>query len=63
MKTVNPMKEENKDSGRYIRVGTTLYKIVRRPLMSGDFIEERRVWNYETLRHSEHTIHHWKTPR
>jgi len=44
------MKEENKDSGRYIRVGTTLYKIVRRPLMSGDFIEERRVWNYETLR-------------
>jgi hypothetical protein len=42
------MKE--KDSSRYIRVGTTLYKIVRRPLMSGDFIEERRVWNYETLR-------------
>ncbi|GHT29772.1 hypothetical protein FACS189432_09000 [Bacteroidia bacterium] len=44
------MKKENKDSGLYIRVGTTLYKIVRRPLMSGDFIEERRVWNYETLR-------------
>ncbi|GAB6013071.1 primase-helicase family protein [Viscerimonas tarda] len=44
------MKEGNKDSGLYIRVGTTLYKIVRRPLMSGDFIEERRVWNYETLR-------------
>ena len=42
--------EENKDAGQYIRVGTTLYKIVRRPLMSGDFIEERRVWNYETLR-------------
>jgi len=35
---------------RYIRVGTTLYKIVRRPLLSGDFIEERRVWNYETFR-------------
>jgi hypothetical protein len=44
------MKEKTKDSGRYIRVGTTLYKIVRRPLMSGDFIEERRPWNYETLR-------------
>jgi hypothetical protein len=44
------MKKENTDSGQYIRVGTTLYKIVRRPLMSGDFIEERRVWNYETLR-------------
>jgi hypothetical protein len=35
---------------RYIRVGTTLYKIVRRPLLSGDFVEERRVWNYETFR-------------
>jgi hypothetical protein len=44
------MKEKEKDFDRYIRVGTTLYKIVRRPLMSGDFIEERRVWNYETLR-------------
>jgi hypothetical protein len=44
------MKEENKNSGQYIRVGTTLYKIVRRPLISGDFIEERRIWNYETLR-------------
>ena len=43
-------KEQTKDSGRYIRVGTTLYKIVRRPLLSGDFIEERRVWNYETFR-------------
>lgn len=39
-----------KESDRYIRVGTTLYKIVQRPLMSGDFIEERRSWNYETLR-------------
>jgi len=35
---------------RYVRVGTTLYKIVRRPLLSGDFVEERRVWNYETFR-------------
>ena len=42
------MKEKQTD--RYIRVGTTLYKIVQRPLMSGDFIEERRPWNYETLR-------------
>jgi len=51
MKNADPMKEEeNKDTGQYIRVGTTLFKIVRRPLMSGDFIEERRVWNYETLR-------------
>jgi phage/plasmid-associated DNA primase len=35
---------------KYIRVGTTLYKIVRRPLISGDFIEEKIVWSYETLR-------------
>ncbi|KAA6320737.1 hypothetical protein EZS27_029531 [termite gut metagenome] len=51
-------KETEKDSGQYIRVATTLYKIVRRPLMSGDFIEERRVWNYETLRqdHSKDLI-------
>ena len=35
---------------RYIRVGTTLYKIVQRPLISGDFLEIRVPWNYETLR-------------
>ncbi|MDD3543413.1 MAG: DUF5906 domain-containing protein [Petrimonas sp.] len=34
----------------YIRVGTTLYKNVRRPLISGDFIEEKIVWSYEALR-------------
>lgn len=39
------MKEE-----KYIRIGTTLYKIVRRPLISGDFIEEKIIWSYETLR-------------
>lgn len=39
-----------KESEKYIRVGTTLYKMVQRPLLSGDFIEERRPWNYETLR-------------
>ena len=42
------MKEQEEE--KYQRVGTTLYKIVKRPLMSGDFIEERRAWNYETLR-------------
>lgn len=51
------MKEKGKqDSGiseppeHYIRVGTILYKIIRRPLMSGDFIEVRKPWNYEILR-------------
>ena len=36
---------ENKE--KYIRVGTTLYKIVRRPLISGDYIEEKILWSYE----------------
>ncbi len=39
---------ENKE--KYIRVGTTLYKIVQRPLISGDYIEEKIIWSYETLR-------------
>ncbi len=41
------MKEQEE---KYQRVGITLFKIVRRPLLSGDFIEERRPWNNETLR-------------
>lgn len=45
------MKEkELQDEGRYIRVGTTLYKIVRRPLVSGNYVEDKVVWSYETLR-------------
>mgnify|MGYP001481511504 CR=1 FL=1 len=39
-----------KESEKYIRVGTTLYRMVLRPLLSGYLIEERRQWNYETLR-------------
>ena len=42
------MKE--RDSERYIRIGTNLYKIVCRPLISGDFVEEKVSWSYETLR-------------
>ena len=38
------------DKGKYIRIGTQLYKVVRRPLISGDFIEEKVPWSYETLR-------------
>jgi hypothetical protein len=44
------MKKEKQDSGRYVRVGTTLHKIVRRPLISGDYVEDKIVWSYETLR-------------
>lgn len=43
------------DSEKYIRVSTTLYKIVRKPLHSGDFIETRVVWNYETFRRDHST--------
>ena len=42
------MKEQEDERDQ--RVGITLFKIVKRPLLSGHFIEERRVWNYETLR-------------
>ncbi|MFR9518715.1 MAG: primase-helicase family protein [Rikenellaceae bacterium] len=35
---------------KYIRVGTTLYKIVQQPLQSGEIKECRKVWGYETLR-------------
>lgn len=48
------MKE--KDSERYIRVGTTLYKIVLRPLMSGDFIEERRPQTLELRNDSTRSL-------
>ncbi len=35
---------------KYLRVGTTLYKLVYRPLISGDYIEEKIPWSYEVLR-------------
>jgi AraC-like DNA-binding protein len=35
---------------KYIRVATTLYKIVKKPLMNGDFVEDKVAWSYETLR-------------
>ncbi|WP_372773590.1 primase-helicase family protein [Mangrovibacterium sp.] len=44
------MKEKTLNSGKYIRVGTSLYKIVQRPLISGDYIEDKIPWSYETLR-------------
>jgi hypothetical protein len=44
------MKKENQDDGKYIRIGTSLYKTVQRPLISGDYIEEKILWSYETLR-------------
>ncbi len=42
------------DSGmakeEFIRVGTTLYKIVEQPKLNGGYIKKRIAWNNETLR-------------
>jgi hypothetical protein len=35
---------------KYDRIGTSLYKVVQRPLSSGDSVEEKILWSYETLR-------------
>ena len=34
----------------FIRVGTTLYKIVDQPRIDGDYVKKRIAWNSETLR-------------
>ena len=34
----------------FIRVGTTLYKILNQPRINGDFVKKHIVWNNETLR-------------
>lgn len=35
---------------KFIRVGTTLYKIVNQPRINGGFVKKRIPWNNETLR-------------
>ena len=35
---------------KFIRVGTTLYKIMNQPRINGGFVKKRIVWNNETLR-------------
>ena len=53
--------KETKDSHRpptdggmakeeFIRVGTTLYKLVNQPRLNGGYVKKRIVWNNETLR-------------
>ena len=34
----------------FIRVGTTLYKLVNQPCLNGGYVKKRIVWNNETLR-------------
>ena len=40
------------DNGKeeFIRVGTTLYKLVNQPQLNGGYVKKRIVWNNETLR-------------
>ncbi len=40
----------------FIRVGTTLYKIVNQPRINGGFVKKRIVWNNETLRRTMEKI-------
>ena len=34
----------------FIRVGTTLYKLVNQPRLNGGYVKKRIMWNNETLR-------------
>ena len=38
------------ENENFIRVGTTLYKIVNQPRITGGFVKKRIAWNVETLR-------------
>ena len=44
------MKKETTEREEFIRVGTTLYKLVNQPRLNGGYIRKRIVWNNETLR-------------
>lgn len=41
------MNKENIEKGTFIRVGTTLYKLVNQPRLNGGYVKKRIVWNYE----------------
>ncbi|WFE83097.1 primase-helicase family protein [Parabacteroides chongii] len=44
------MKQKNIAKEEFIRVGTTLYKLVNQPRLNGGYVKKRIVWNNETLR-------------
>ena len=44
------MKQGNICKEEFIRVGTTLYKLVNQPRLNGGYVKKRIVWNNETLR-------------
>ena len=42
--------ETLRNESPFVRVGTTLYKIVNQPCLNGGYVKKRIVWNNETLR-------------
>lgn len=42
--------ETLRNESPFVRVGTTLYKIVNQPRLNGSYVKKRIVWNNETLR-------------
>ena len=44
------MDKKNIEKEEFIRVGTTLYKLVNQPRLNGGYVKKRIVWNNETLR-------------
>ena len=44
------MNKDNIEKAAFIRVGTTLYKLVNQPRLNGGYVKKRIVWNNETLR-------------
>ena len=46
----SPPSDDGMAKEEFIRVGTTLYKIVEQPKLNGGYVRKRIVWNNETLR-------------
>ena len=44
------MSKSDNSKEEFIRVGTTLYKLVNQPRLNGGYVKKRIVWNNETLR-------------
>ena len=44
------MTKINIEREEFIRVGTTLYKLVNQPRLNGGYVRKRIPWNAETLR-------------
>ena len=47
----------------FIRVGTTLYKLVNQPRLDGGYVKKRIVWNNETLRQDYGKHYHATVPK